>query len=98
MYFSVKQSVKIAGKAYIPCVCYPLPEALKLTVEHLKKEDKAEIYPDRVYFCNGKIVEKSEVKEDKPKGRKAKEAPAKENTETAEEKTEELPSAEDEGF
>ena len=37
MYFSVKQSVKIAGKAYIPCVCYPLPEALKLTVEQLKK-------------------------------------------------------------
>ncbi len=59
MFFSVKQPLKIAGKVYIPCVCYALPETLKETIEHLKKENKAEIYGERVYFCNGKIVDKA---------------------------------------
>lgn len=59
MFFSVKQPLKIAGKVYIPCVCYALPETLKETIEHLKKENKAEIYSERVYFCNGKIVDKA---------------------------------------
>ena len=64
MFFSVKQPLKIAGKDYIPCVCYPLPRFLEYTVEHLKAEGKAEIYDKMVFFQNGKLVEKPAEKAD----------------------------------
>ena len=44
MFFSVKVPLRIAGKDYIPCVCYPLPRFLEYTVKELKKEGKVEIY------------------------------------------------------
>lgn len=60
MFFSVKSPVKIAGKVYTPCVCYALPDILKLTVEKMVKEDKAYIYDHKVFFQNGKVIEKKE--------------------------------------
>ena len=84
MFFSVKQSVKILGKVYTPCVCYALPEILVPTIEKLVKEEKAYIYDHKVYFQSGKVLEKkSAVKEnvtiEKPKKeKKAKEAPVEE--------------------
>ena len=39
MFFSVKYPVKLAGKTYIPCICYLLPRFLEMTVEKLVKEE-----------------------------------------------------------
>lgn len=57
-YFSVKKSVNIAGKTYMPCICYPLTEYLKLTIEKLAQSGTAVIYDKKVAFQNGKLVEK----------------------------------------
>ena len=74
MFFSVKVPLRIAGKDYIPCVCYPLPRFLEYTVKELKKEGKVEIYDKMVFFQNGKLIEKAEPKpviaEVKPKREK----------------------------
>lgn len=74
MFFSVKVPLRIAGKDYIPCVCYPLPRFLEYTVKELKKEGKVEIYDKMVFFQNGKLIEKAEPKpvatEVKPKKEK----------------------------
>lgn len=64
MFFSVKASIKIAGKVYKPCICYKVTDILELTINKLVAEGKAETHKDYVYFCNGKIMEKKEeVKE-----------------------------------
>lgn len=77
MFFSVKSPVKIAGKVYTPCVCYALPDFLKLTVEKMVKEEKAYIYDHKVAFQNGKVIEKKEsqpVTVEKPKKAKKEKA------------------------
>lgn len=61
MFFSVKYSVKIAGKVYTPCVCYALPDVLIPTVEKMVKEGRAYTYDHRVAFQNGKVIEKKEA-------------------------------------
>lgn len=86
MFFSVKTPLKIAGKTYIPCVCYSLPRFLELTVNKLVSEGKAVIYNEFVYFQNGKVIEKT--KEIKKETKKKKEV-VKENLTTETEKTEE---------
>ena len=63
MFFSVKQPLRIAGKDYIPCVCYPLPRFLEYTVSELEKEGKVKTYNKMVFFQNGKLIEKPAVKE-----------------------------------
>ena len=85
MFFSVKSSVKIAGKVYTPCVCYTLPDVLKATVEKMVAEGKAYIYDHKVAFQNGKVLEKKE--EDKPVAEKKSKKVKKEET-----KEEEIPS------
>lgn len=78
MFFSVKESLKIAGKVYIPCVCYPLPRFLELTVNDLVNKNKAVVYDEYVYFQNGKVIktekmlraEKKEAKKTEKKTRK----------------------------
>lgn len=102
MFFSVKVPIKIAGKAYKPCICYEVTSYLELTVDKLVKEGKADIYNKPVFFCNGKLVEEKIVKEEKTvekprKEKKTKEVPVKDTEELAEE-AEILPPAEDEGF
>lgn len=89
MFFSVKVPLRIAGKDYIPCVCYPLPRFLEYTVKELKKEGKVEIYDKMVFFQNGKLIEKAEPKpvitEVKPKKeKKAKTAPVEDLAKEAE--------------
>ena len=61
MFFSVKSTLRIAGKVYTPCVCYPLPENLVATVDKLVTEDKAYKFENRVYFQNGKVLVKKPV-------------------------------------
>lgn len=78
MFFSVKHSIRIGGKVYMPCICYELTKVLELTVKDLEKQGKATIYDKMVFFQNGKLVEeKSVVKKnlttEKPK--KAKKEP-----------------------
>ena len=85
MFFSVKSAVKIAGKVYIPCVCYALPDFLKATIEKMVKEERAYIYDHKVAFQNGKVLEKKVV-ETKPvavekKSKKAKKEEIKEGNE-----------------
>lgn len=64
MFFSVKYSIRIAGKVYMPCICYTLKRFLELTVKDLEKQGKATIYDKMVFFQNGKIIEeKPAVKE-----------------------------------
>ena len=63
MFFSVKREIKIAGKTYIPCVCYPVTKFLERTVQKLSEESKAVIYPERVFFQNGKVIKKPVIKE-----------------------------------
>ena len=75
MFFSVKHSIRIAGKVYIPCICYNLTKFLELTVKDLEKQGKVTIHDKMVFFQNGKIIEeKPAVKEhltaEKPKKEK----------------------------
>lgn len=102
MYFSVKIPLKITGKIYKPCICYPLTARLELTINKLKDEGKAEVYEKQVFFCNGKLVEEKTVKEEKTvekprKEKKIKEVPVK-DVEDIMEEADILPPAEDEGF
>lgn len=59
MYFSVKNYIKIAGKTYVPCVCYQVKKGLEATVEKLVAEGKAVKYDEKVGFMNGKRLVKA---------------------------------------
>ena len=61
MFFSVKHSISIGGKVYMPCVCYELTKVLELTVKDLEKQGKATTYDKMVFFQNGTIVEDKPV-------------------------------------
>lgn len=67
MFFVVKEPLKIAEKVYITCICYSLPKHLEPTIRKLADEGRAVIYKERVFFQNGKIIEKKteEVKTSK---------------------------------
>lgn len=58
MFFSVKSSIKIGNKVYTPCICYEAGEMLAPTIEKLVRDGKARIHNNRVFFQNGKILEK----------------------------------------
>lgn len=62
MFFSVKIPMKIGGKKFRSCICYPLNEQLRLTVEKLVSEGKAVIYNEQKFFCNGKLMEDKKQK------------------------------------
>lgn len=66
MFFSVKSPMKIAGKIYHPCICYPLPEELELTINKLVGEGKAYKFKEPVTFVNGVVFVKQpkEVKKE----------------------------------
>lgn len=75
MFFSVKTAIKIGEKSYFPCICYALPDALVPTVDKLVTEGKAREYETKVYFQNGKVLEKKAVVKESlttKKGKKAK--------------------------
>ena len=75
MFFSVKTAIKIGSKTYLPCICYNLPDALVPTVDKLVAEGKAREYETKVYFQNGKVLEKKAVVKETltaKKGKKAK--------------------------
>ena len=57
MFFSVKHSIRIGGKVYMPCICYELTKVLELTVKDLEKQGKATIYDKMVFFQNGAVEE-----------------------------------------
>lgn len=57
MFFSVKRAMIIGNKVYYPCICYEISSALEETVYFLKNKGKAEIYPVKVHFQNGKVIE-----------------------------------------
>lgn len=57
MFFSVKKSMIIGGKVYYPCICYVVSSALEETVFYLRNKGIAEIYPIKVHFQNGKVIE-----------------------------------------
>lgn len=87
MYFSVKDTFIIGGKKYRPCICYHTESVvLQNTIENLVKKDKAVVYEEKRFFCNGKLVKTSAEKEAEEKARKKAERKAKK--EVAEEKAE----------
>lgn len=54
MFFSVKKPMRLAGKVYIPSICYSCPKFLEMTVEKLEVDGVVKTYEQRVYFQNGK--------------------------------------------
>lgn len=83
MFFTVKRTLRIGGKVYTPCICYPLPHILEYTVQELEKKGETVIHNEMVFFQNGKIIpslaerqaaEKAEKKAKKEAEKKAKEA------------------------
>ena len=99
MFFSVRNTIKIAGKIYKPCICYEVTNILELTVNKLVAEGKADIHERYVYFCNGKVVEAKEEKTEKAE--KSKKIKKDKKAETSSEtKEEDIPSPEEiaEGF
>lgn len=72
MFFSVKKGLKIAGKVYTPCICYPVTKILEKTILKLEKEGKVTVYNERVFFQNGKIIKtETMLKEEKREAKKA---------------------------
>lgn len=64
-YFSVRKPIRIAGKTYIPCICYEGTRFLERTIQELEKKGKACIYDHRVFFQSGRLlVKKDEKKEE----------------------------------
>ena len=101
MFFSVKTPTKIAGKVYTPCICYPLPDVLKPTIEKMVKDEKAYIYDTKVFFQNGKVIEKKVVESKPANTKKTKKAKKGKKVEAPlETKEEDVPSPEEiaEGF
>lgn len=101
MFFSVKSSVKIAGKVYTPCICYALPEVLVPTIEKMAKEGRAYIYEHKVAFQNGKVIVKkveAEAKVEKKPFKKSKKEAKLEPEEFAEEVEKIVTPDESEGF
>lgn len=73
MFFSVRNTIKIAGKVYKPCICYEVTNTLALTVDKLVAEGKADVHKEYTYFCNGKVVEeKKEATEETKSATKVK--------------------------
>lgn len=70
MFFSVKSPMKIAGKVYIPCICYEVTKSLELTINKLVSEDKAVLYTERVFFQNGRVIEKEKTAKKSKKAKK----------------------------
>ena len=93
MFFSVKRPMKIDGKSYIPCICYEANRYLEWTVQSLEAQGKAVTYPERVFFQNGKVIEKAPVvkenltAEKKGKEKKTKKAKAEDFVKEVEEIT-----------
>lgn len=101
MYFSVKSSVKIAGKVYVPCICYALPDVLAPTVKKMVEEGKAYIYEHKVAFQNGMVLTKksvTEAKTDKKSSKKSKKEEKIETEELKNETEENITTDESEGF
>ena len=74
MFFSVKKSTKIAGKTYLPCICYPVSRFMELTVDKLVADGKATKYDEMVFFQNGKVIPtEKELKAKEKAEKKAKE-------------------------
>ena len=83
MFFSVKRPMKIAGKTYIPCICYPVSKFMELTVDKLVAEGKASKYNEMVFFQNGKVIPtEKEIKEREKAERKARKEAEKKAKET----------------
>ena len=80
MFFSVKSPLKILGKTYIPCVCYPVTKILEATIENLEKQEKVYIYKEPVSFMNGKVLQKKKAKTEKAKKEKTYKPVVKEET------------------
>lgn len=102
MFFSVKKSMIIGSKVYYPCICYVLSSALEETVFFLKNKGKAEVYPVKVHFQNGKVIEnldkvtkRKSNKSSKPKSSGFKDTPI---TEELEQKLEDIPEVETNDF
>jgi hypothetical protein len=85
MFFSVKKTIRMGGKVYIPCVCYEADKSLELTLSKLSAEGKAVLYDERVFFQNGKVIDraKDKARKSQPKARKAKKEAAPVSTEEA---------------
>lgn len=99
MFFSVKTTVKIMGKVYTPCVCYPVTDILAPTIDKMVAEGKAYRYANKVFFQNGKVIEKKPVVKEsltteKKKSKKEKAVPVADTVHLAEE-AETVPSPEE---
>ena len=58
MFFSVKKSVSIGGRMFIPCVCYECGKLYEKPVQELVDKDMAVMWPQRVFFQSGRVIER----------------------------------------
>ena len=99
MYFSVRDTYIIGSKKYRPCICYHTESALlKNTIENLVKKDKAVIYEEKRFFCNGKLVKTKAEQEAEDKAKKKAEREEKKAKKDTEEIALEENAKETEGF
>lgn len=99
MYFSVRDTYIIGGKKYRPCICYHTESVLlKNTIENLVKKDKAVIYEEKRFFCNGKLVKTKAEQEAEDKAKKKAEREEKKAKKDTEEIALEENAKETEGF
>ena len=64
MFFSVRKSVRIGGRLFIPCVCYEGGRVYEKPVQDLVDKGLAVIWPQRVFFQNGSVIERSAPKKE----------------------------------
>lgn len=86
MFYSVKKSVKINGKAHVPCVCYECDDKKLKMMQELECRGLITIWDVRTYFQNGKPLSHVTTQKGK-RGRKKKEEVVQEVVENTEEVT-----------
>lgn len=57
MYFSVRKPFRIAGRLYKPCICYDMPENLRVTLNRLVEDGLATVSEEPMYFQSGAMLE-----------------------------------------
>ena len=57
LYFSTKMELKINNVIYRPSICYKVPPFSKTKLKELEAAGKVIIYPNKVRFVNGAVVQ-----------------------------------------
>jgi len=59
MFFSVRKSMRIGDRVFRPCICYEVDSIYESVVCELAGKDLAVVWPKRVFFQNGRVIDRS---------------------------------------